>query len=160
MDCSMQGFPVLHHLWELVHPHVHWVSDTIQPSHPLSSVVHFSSCPQSFPASGSFLLSQLFASGGQSIGASASSSALLMNTQDWFPFGLTGLISLWIYAPRFKISQENVCVKQKSSLMLNKKVIIIIILINACTVSEQLVSRSVWKLSSWKKREKLWWTGI
>ena len=56
------------------------------------SVVPFSSCPQSFPASGSFPMSQLFTSGGQSIGTSA--SVLPMNIQDWFPLGLTGLISL------------------------------------------------------------------
>ena len=53
-----------------------------------SSVVPFSSCPQSFPASGSFQMSQLFASGGQSIGVSASTSVLAMNTQDWSPLGL------------------------------------------------------------------------
>ena len=55
-----------------------------------SSVVPFSSCLQSFPASGSFQMSQLFASGGQSIGASASTSVLPMNTQDWSPLGWTG----------------------------------------------------------------------
>ena len=60
----------------------------------LFSVVPCSSYLQSFPASGSFLLSQLFASGGQSIGASASASVLQVNIQDWFPLGLTGLISL------------------------------------------------------------------
>ena len=62
----------------------------------LSSVPLFSSCPQSFPDSGSFSMSWLFASGGQSIGASASASAsiLPMNNQGWFPLGLTGLISL------------------------------------------------------------------
>ena len=59
-----------------------------------SSVVPFSSCLQSFPASGSFLMSQLFASGVQSIGVSASASVFPRNIQDWFPFGLTGLISL------------------------------------------------------------------
>ena len=59
-----------------------------------SSVVSFSSCLQSFPASGSFLMSHLFASGGQNIGAPASASVLLMNIQDWFPLGLSGLISL------------------------------------------------------------------
>ena len=60
-----------------------------------SSVTSFSSsCPQTFPASESFPVSQLFASGGQSIGASASASALLMNIQDWFPLGWTGWISL------------------------------------------------------------------
>ena len=66
-----------------------WCHPTIS-----SSVIPFSSCLQSFPASGSFLKSQFFASGGQSIGASASASVLPMNIQDWFPLGLTGLISL------------------------------------------------------------------
>ena len=55
----------------------------------LSSVVPFSSCPQSFPASGSFQMSQLFTSGGQNIGVSASKSVLPMNTQDWPPLGWT-----------------------------------------------------------------------
>ena len=59
-----------------------------------SSVIPFSSCLQSFPASGSFPMSQFFASGGQSIGASASASFLPMNIQDWFPLGMTGVISL------------------------------------------------------------------
>ena len=64
--------------------------------HPItsSSVVPFSSCPQSFPASGSFPMSQLFASGGQSIGISASASVFPMNIQDWFPLGWTGWICL------------------------------------------------------------------
>ena len=59
-----------------------------------SSVVPFSSCPQPFPASGSFPVSQLFTSGGQSAGVSASASVLPMNTQDWSPLGWTGWISL------------------------------------------------------------------
>ena len=59
-----------------------------------SSVVPFSSCLQCFPASGSFLMSWLFVSGGQIIGASASASVLPVNIQDWFPLGWTGLISL------------------------------------------------------------------
>ena len=58
------------------------------------SVIPFSSCPQSFPATWSFPMSQLFASGGQSIGVSASTSVLPMNTQDWTPLGWTGWISL------------------------------------------------------------------
>ena len=66
-----------------------WCHPTISPS-----VVSFSSCPQSFPASGSFPMSQFFASGGQSIGVSASASVLPMNTQDWFPSEWTGWISL------------------------------------------------------------------
>ena len=71
--------------------HVLWVSDAIQPSHPLLPF----SCPQSFPAWVSFPMSQLFASGGHiSIRASALASVLLMNIQDWFPLGLTGLNSL------------------------------------------------------------------
>ena len=92
MNYSMPGFPVFHYLLDLAQTHVHWVSDT-NPTI-LSSVTPFSSCPQSFPASGSFPVNQLFASGGQSIGASASESALPMNIQGWFPLGLTGLISL------------------------------------------------------------------
>ena len=59
-----------------------------------SPVVPFSSCPKSFPASGSFQMSQFFTAGGQSIGVSASASVLPMNIQDRFPLGLTGLTSL------------------------------------------------------------------
>ena len=66
-----------------------WCHPTIS-----SSVVPFSSCPQSFPALGSFPVSQLFTWGGQSIGVSASTSALPMNTQDWFSLGWTGWLSL------------------------------------------------------------------
>ena len=66
-----------------------WCHPTIS-----SSVLAFFSCLQSFLASGSFLMSRFFASGGQSIGASASTSVLPLNIQDWFPLGLTGLISL------------------------------------------------------------------
>ena len=66
-----------------------WCHPTIS-----SSVVPFSSCPQSFPASGSFQMSQFFTSGGQSIRISASTSVLPMNTQDWSPLGWTGFISL------------------------------------------------------------------
>ena len=59
-----------------------------------SSAIPFSTCPQSFPASGSFPMSWLFASGGKSIGALTSPPVLPMNIQGWFPLGLTGLISL------------------------------------------------------------------
>ena len=64
-----------------------WCHPTIS-----SSIVPFSSCPQSFPASGSFPMSKLFASGGQSTGVSASTSFLPMNIQDWSPLGWTGWI--------------------------------------------------------------------
>ena len=66
-----------------------WCHPTIS-----SSLVHFSSCPQSFPASGYFQMSQLFTSGGQSIGVSASTSVLPKDTQDWSPLGWTHWISL------------------------------------------------------------------
>ena len=83
--------------------HQTFLSFTISNSYPLgqwchptilSSVAPVSSCPQSFPTSGSFPMRRFFASGGQSIGASTSASVLPMNTQGWFSLGLTGLISL------------------------------------------------------------------
>ena len=89
--CSTPGFPVHHQLLEPVQTHVCWVGDAIQASHP---VVPCSPCLQSFPASGSLSVSWLFTSGYQSIRDSASASVLPMNIQDWFPLGLTGLISL------------------------------------------------------------------
>ena len=68
--------------------------ESVMPSNHLILCHPLSSCLQSFPASGSFPMSQLFTSGGQSIGVSASASVFLMNIQDWFPWGLTGWISL------------------------------------------------------------------
>ena len=91
MNSSMADLPVYQQLPEFTQLRVHWVSDAIQTSHP---AVRFSSCPQSFPASGSFPMSQLFPSGGQRIGVSASTSVLLMNTQNWSLLGWTGWISL------------------------------------------------------------------
>ena len=91
MDCSMPGFPVLYHLPELVQTHV---IESVMPSNHLVFCHILLPCPQSFPASGYFLMSQLFKSRGQSIGASASASVLPMNIQGWFPLGLTCLISL------------------------------------------------------------------
>ena len=80
MNRSTSGLPVHHQLPESTQTHVHRVGDAIQPSHPLSSPF---SCPQSFPALGPFPMSQFFAWGGQSIGVSASTSLLPMNTQEW-----------------------------------------------------------------------------
>ena len=91
VDWSMPGFPVHHQFLELAQTHVHRVSDAIQPSHPLPSP---SPAFSFIPASGSFPVNLFFTSGGQSIGVSASASVLPMNIQDWFPLGLTGLISL------------------------------------------------------------------
>ena len=90
-DCRMPGFPALHQLPELAQtcPLSRWYHPTIS-----SSVIPFSSCLQSFPASGSFPMSLFFVSDGQNIRASASTSGLPMYIQDWFPLGLTGCISL------------------------------------------------------------------
>ena len=79
MGCSKPGFPVYHQLAELSQTQVHWVGDAIQPTFS-SSVTRFSSWLQSFPVSGSFPMTQFFASGGQSIGDSASASVLPVNT--------------------------------------------------------------------------------
>ena len=92
MDYSMPGFYVLHNLLEFAQTHVpvsQWCHPTIS-----SSVAPFSSCLQSFPASGSFPMSQLFASYGLSIDASALVSVLPVNVQGWFPLALPVLISL------------------------------------------------------------------
>ena len=89
MNRSTSGLPVHHQLLESTQTHVHWVGDAIQPSHPLSP---FFCCLQSFPASGSFPMSQFFASDDQSIGAPT--LVLPMNIQGWFPLGLPGFISL------------------------------------------------------------------
>jgi len=92
MDCSMPVFPFPHHLPKFSQVHVHcgwWCHPAISSSDTL-----FSFCPQSFPGSGTFPVSQLFVSGDQSIGASASASVLPVSIQGWFPLRLTGLISL------------------------------------------------------------------
>jgi len=92
IDCSTPGLPVHHQLPEFTQTHVHWVGDAIQSSHPLSSP-----SPPAFNLSqhkGFCPLSQLFASGGQRIGVSASASVFPTNTQYWFPLGQTGQISL------------------------------------------------------------------
>ena len=91
MDCSTPGFLVLHSLspgaCSNPCPLSRWCHSIISPS-----VIPFS-CPQSFPASVSFQMNQLFTSGGQSIGASASASVHPMSIKGWFPLGLTGLQS-------------------------------------------------------------------
>ena len=90
-DCSMPGLPVYHHSWSLLK----LISiESVMPSNYLILCHPFYSCFQSFPASGSFQMSQLFASGGQSIGISSSTSVLPMNIQDWLPLGWTSWISL------------------------------------------------------------------
>ena len=92
MNCSTTDLPVHHQLPESTQTHVHWVSDAIQPSHPLSSPSPLALSLSQYQ--GLFKWSQPFALGGQSIGVSASASVILMNIQDWFPSGWTGWISL------------------------------------------------------------------
>ena len=91
MNRSTPGFPVHHHLLEFTQTHIHRVGDAIQPSQP---VVPSSSCPQSLPASESFLMSQLFPWGGQNTGVSALTSFLPKKSQGWSPSEWTGWISL------------------------------------------------------------------
>ena len=86
---ARQGVPINPQLLEHARTHVHRVSDATTSS----SVIPFSSCLISFPASGSFPISQVFESGGQSIGVSASASVLPMDIQDWSPLGWTSLQS-------------------------------------------------------------------
>ena len=87
MECSTPIFPVHHQLPELAQTHRWWLCSMSSWCHPIisSSVVPFS-CLQSLPATRSFPVRQFFASGGQSIGVSASASVLPLNIQDWFPF--------------------------------------------------------------------------
>ena len=107
LDCSMPGFPVLHCLPELAQTHVHWWYPSLS-----SSVTTFFPCPQSFPASGSFPVSQFFESGGQSIGASAS---VLLNAYsgsisfriDWFDL-LVSLSSI-LFHERSVAAQQFSC---------------------------------------------------
>ena len=91
MNCSTPGLPVHHQHPEFTQTHVHRVSNAIQPLHPLSSPSPLAPNP---PASESFPMSQLFASGGQKIGVSASASVIPKNIQDWSPLEWTGWISL------------------------------------------------------------------
>ena len=103
MDCSMPGYSVLHYLLEFAQNLIRWISDAIQPSHPLLS-----------PSSPALNLSQhqgllqCFAWGGQGIGASASAPVLPMNIQGWFSLGLTGLISLLSKGPSRDFSSTTV----------------------------------------------------
>ena len=89
MYYSTPGFPVLHHILELAQTHVHQVSDAIQQSHPLLSLLLL---PSIFPSNRVFSNESALSSGGQYIGASASAAVLPMNIQGWFSLGLTGLI--------------------------------------------------------------------
>ena len=110
MNSSMPGLPVHHQLPEFTQTHVHRIGDAIS-----SSVVPFSSCPQSLPASESFPVSRLFSWGGQSTGVSAWASFLSKNTQDWSPLEWTGWISfllIWCNYSPFDHNQCNLRLKR------------------------------------------------
>ena len=101
MNCSMPGFPVLHHLLEFAQTHVHWIDDANS-----SFVAPFSSCPQSFPASGSFPVSWVFTSGSKkywsfsfSISASNEYRGLFSFRTDWFDLLSKGLSRIFFNTP-------------------------------------------------------------
>ena len=120
MDCSTQGFLVLHHLLEFTQIHVHWVGDAIQPSHPVNP---FSSCPQSFPASGPFSVSHLFRwpkYWNFSINPSNEYSGLISFRIDWLDFfavqrTLKNLLqhnskaSILLYSAFFMVELSHLC---------------------------------------------------
>ena len=127
MNCSMPGFPVLHHLLELVQTHAHWVGETIQPSHPLFPPSLFAF---NFPlmlgkglALGSFPVVSSSRQMAKSIATLASAAVFSMIIQDWFPLGLTGFISLLsrglsvFSTPQFKsINSSTFCLLYGSTL--------------------------------------------
>ena len=139
MHCCTPGSPVVNHFPEFSQTHVHWVNDAILSSHLLSPP----SPPalKIFPASGSFQMNQLFASGGQHTGASASASVLPMNIQDWFPLGLTGLISLqskWLSRVSNNIVQKHQFFSAQFSLWSSSHI---------CTLLlEKTIAVTVWNL--------------
>ena len=104
-----------------------------------SSVIPFSSCPQSFPALGSFPMSQLFASGGQSIETSASTSVLQMNIQDWFPLECTGLISC---SPRN--SQESLQHHSSKASILQHSAFFMLQLSYPCMTTGKMIALTRW----------------
>ena len=136
MDFSTPGFPGLHYLLEFAQTHVHWVADAIQLSHP--PLLPFSSCLPSFPASGSFSMSQLFESSGQSIGTSASASVFPMNIQGWFPLGLTGLISL-----QSRDSQESPPAPQLESIVLWCSAFFMVQLLHLCMTTRKIIALTI-----------------
>ena len=120
MNRSTPGLPVHDQLPESTQTHVHWVSDAIQPSHPLLSPSP--SALKSFPASGSFQMSQLFASGGQSTGVSASTSVLPVNIQDWSPLGMVWLDLLAVQGTLKSLLQHH---SSKASILLHSAFFVI-----------------------------------
>ena len=110
---------VLHYVPEFAQIHVHWVGDVIQPSHPLSSLSLALDLSQH---QGSFPVSRLFASGGQSIEVWASTSVLPKNIQGWFPLELTGLISLQTHNPILS-REEQLCYMAKNKDIRSREVL-------------------------------------
>ena len=110
MNCSTPGLPAHHQLPEFAQTHIHWVSDAIEPSHPLLSPL---TCPQYLPESESFPMSQHFAWGGQSTRVSASASFLPKKSQGWSPLEWTGEISLQSKGCSRVFSNNTTCQKHQ-----------------------------------------------
>ena len=127
-----------HQLPEFTQTHIHWVGDAVQPSHPL--VVPFY-CLQSFPASGSFQMSQFFVSGGQRIGVSASASVLPVNIQDWFPLGWTGWISLQSKGLKNRLQHHS----SKASI-LQHSAFFMVQLSHPCMTTGKSIALTIWNL--------------
>ena len=109
-----------------------------------SSIASFSSCPQSFPASGIFPLSQFFISGGQSIGVSASASVLPMNNQGWFPLGLTGLVSLLS-----RDSQGSSPAPHSKASILWRSAFFMVQLSHPYMTTRKITALTLWTLAKW-----------
>ena len=143
MDCSMPGFPVLHshRAHSNSYPLSQWYHPTI-----LSAFIPFSSYLQSFPASGFFQMSQFFASGGQSMGVSGSTSVLPVNTQDWSPLGWTSWISLQSKGLSRVLLQHH---SSKASILWCSAFFIVLV---------QPLWKTVWKFLKKLETELPWWS--
>ena len=128
MDYSTAGSLVLHYLWVLSLLKF-MPTESVMLSNISSSGTPFSFCLPSFPASGSFPMSQLFISGSQSIGASALATVLPINIQGWFPLGLTDLISLLTkgFSSLFQHHNSKASILQCSAFLLHYSYIILYI---------------------------------
>ena len=143
-DCSMPGLSVLHCLPEFAQIHVHWVSDAIQPSRrlpPLSSLAAFN-------VSQHQCLFHVFASVGQSIGASASTSVFPMNIQAWFSFGLIGLTSLCLLISQ--LQSPHTVIKSVTISTVSPSICHEVMELDAMILIFQMLSfKLVFSLSSW-----------
>ena len=136
MNYSTPGLPVHHQLPESTQTHVHWVGDAIQPSHPLSSL--------SPPALNLSQHQGLFKWGAQSIGVSASTSVLPMNTQDWSPLGWTGWISLQPESPWLKTLKSHLQHHSSKASILRRSAFFIVQLSHPYVTTEKTIVLTRW----------------